>query len=117
MSGGASGVDVAGDLITWLPAVLPLLAGVVIGVRVARRAAAARTPWPWPRTAVLAALACVLCGAALVALAELAGGPLGRGTLASFGPVGWRTGLATAAWTLLPALPAALLVRWDLLRR
>ncbi|MEU3557134.1 cell division protein PerM [Streptomyces fragilis] len=116
-----SGADVAGGVgdvvVTWLPAVLPLLAGVAIGVRLARRAAAARTPWPWLRTAVLAVLGCLICGAALAALAGLAGGPLGRGTLAAFGPVWWRTGLATAAWTLLPALLSALLVRWDRLRR
>jgi hypothetical protein len=97
-------------------AVVAPLAGVAIGVCVARRAVAARPPWPWLRTAVLAALACLLSGVALAALAGLAGGPLGHGTLAAFGPVWWRTGLATVAWTLPAALPAALLARWILRR-
>ncbi|MER5475408.1 DUF6350 family protein [Streptomyces sp. NPDC002734] len=114
---GIGAVNGVGDVVAWLPAVLPLLAGVAIGVCVARRAAAARTPWPWLRTAVLAALGCLLCGAALAVLAGLAGGPLGHGTLAAFGPVWWRTGLATTAWTLVPALLSALLTRWDRLRR
>ncbi|WP_151771690.1 cell division protein PerM [Streptomyces abyssomicinicus] len=101
----------------WGLAAVPVLAGAAIGARVARRAAAARVPWPWLRTAVLAALACLLGAAALAALTALASGPIGTGALAAFGPSWWRTGLAAAAWTLPPALLTALLARWDLLRR
>ncbi|WP_240957242.1 DUF6350 family protein, partial [Streptomyces chilikensis] len=101
----------------WGLAAVPVLAGVAIGARVARGTAAARVPWPWLRTAVLAVLACLLCATALAALTAFASGPLGTGALAAFGPLWWRTGLATAAWTVLPAVPAALLTRWDLLRR
>ncbi|MGW0929282.1 cell division protein PerM [Streptomyces sp. NPDC002644] len=98
--------------VVWALAAVPVAAGVAIGVRTGRRAAAGAVPWPWLRTVVLAAAACVLCGAALGVLTALSTGPLGTGALAAFGPVWWRSALAATVWVLPAALPAALLTRW-----
>ncbi|MHC5907873.1 hypothetical protein ACVNF4_28875, partial [Streptomyces sp. S6] len=43
--------------------------------------------------------------------AGVAGGPLGTGTLARFGPVWWQTGCAALAWGLVVSVPVALAVR------
>ncbi|MET8573833.1 DUF6350 family protein [Streptomyces sp. NPDC005012] len=98
--------------VAWALAAVPVAAGVTIGVRTGRRAAAGAVAWPWPRTVVLAAAACVLCGAALGALAALASGPLGTGALAAFGPLWWQAAVAATVWVLPAALPAALVTRW-----
>ncbi|WP_407287668.1 DUF6350 family protein [Streptomyces sp. BP-8] len=68
-------------------------------------------PWSWWTTACAAALAACVCGALMAALAALAGGALGTGALADFGPSWWRTGLAAAGWTALIGVPGAVALR------
>ncbi|MDK1472781.1 DUF6350 family protein [Streptomyces sp. 549] len=110
-----------GGPLTWaLAAPLPLAAGLAAGWYTARVA----VPVPGSghgstgRRGTLATvlLAAAGCGLAMALLSELAGGPLGSGALADFGPVPWLTGLAACGWTLLVAAPAALAVRWWRLR-
>ncbi|MFC4326646.1 DUF6350 family protein [Streptomyces andamanensis] len=104
-----------------LTAAVPVAAGLVIGWFVAG-AAVREVPdttgaltgvraWPWRRAAGGAALACLLCATGLGVLAELAGGPLGNGTLDAFGPVGWQVAGAALLWTSVAAVPTAVLVR------
>lgn len=69
------------------------------------------TPWTRSRTAGTAALAAVLCAAAITTLAALAGGPLGVAALAWFGPVWWLTGAAALAWIAAVAIPTAIALR------
>ncbi|MDT0443665.1 cell division protein PerM [Streptomyces johnsoniae] len=71
----------------------------------------------WGGTALTVLLAACGAGAAFGLLAAFAGGPLGTGALATFGPEPWTTGLAAAAWTAVPAVPAALVLRAWRLRR
>ncbi|MFG3115310.1 DUF6350 family protein [Streptomyces sp. NPDC048197] len=117
-----------GTPLTWAVAVLPVAAGIWLARSVARMATDSGSadepwskswpaPWPWRRTAGVAAFAALLCGVGAAVLAGLAGGALGHGGLAAFGPSGWRTGLAAAAWTALTGVPGALAVRsWQLRR-
>ncbi|MEV6563964.1 cell division protein PerM [Streptomyces kronopolitis] len=109
----------AGTPLTWAVAVLPLLAGALLARSVAR--AAQPSPgtdtdtdtesWSWWATACVAALGAGFCGAAMAVLAGLAGGALGTGALAAFGPSWWRTGLATVAWTAVTGIPGAVALR------
>lgn len=71
---------------------LPLTAGGVAGLLLLRRLADPS----WRRAAGEAALAGPCVGAVLALLAALAGGPLGGGRLAAFGPSPWRVGLGVA---------------------
>ncbi|MGW7025409.1 cell division protein PerM [Streptomyces decoyicus] len=108
-----------GNPLTWAVVVVPVVAGALLArsvVRsVARDAAAPGGPWSWWTTTCVAALAAGLCGVVMAALSGLAGGALGTGALASFGPSWWRTGLAAAAWTALTGVPGALALRaWRL---
>ncbi|MEU3709271.1 cell division protein PerM [Streptomyces catenulae] len=102
-----------GTPLTWSVAAGPVLAGVLLGRYVALAAAGADAGRPWRRRTTLgmAALAAGCCGALTAALAALAGGALGTGSLAFFGPSWWLTGLAATAWTALTGLPVALLLR------
>ncbi|BDM72739.1 hypothetical protein HEK616_62260 [Streptomyces nigrescens] len=121
-----------GTPLTWAVAVLPVAAGIWLARSVARMATDSGSadgawptswskswpgPWPWRRTAGVAAYAALLCGVGAAVLAGLAGGALGHGALAAFGPSGWRTGLAAAAWTALTGVPGALVLRFWQLRR
>ncbi|MGW9176889.1 cell division protein PerM [Streptomyces decoyicus] len=108
-----------GNPLTWAVAVVPVVAGALLArsvVRsVARTAAAPGGPWSWWTATCVAALAAGLCGVVMATLAGLAGGALGTGALASFGPSWWRTGLAAAAWTALTGVPGAIALRaWRL---
>ncbi|GAA3165733.1 MULTISPECIES: DUF6350 family protein [Streptomyces] len=102
-----------GTPLTWSVAAGPLLAGVLLGRYVAHAAARPDAGGPWRRRTTLgvAALAAGTCGAMTALLAALAGGALGTGSLALFGPAWWLTGLAATAWTALTGLPCALLLR------
>ncbi|WDV56911.1 DUF6350 family protein [Streptomyces coeruleorubidus] len=112
-----------GRLVHWVAAgVVPVVAGVVVGRVVAKRAASGErggtrpggggdVVWSPGRTARATALAAVLCAAVLAGLAALAGGPLGVTVLARFGPVWWQVGAATLAWLVLVAVPTAVTVR------
>ncbi|MFF8369094.1 DUF6350 family protein [Streptomyces lydicus] len=71
--------------------------------------------WTWWTTACVAGLAAAVCGVLVAALSGLAGGALGNGALADFGPSWWRTGLAAAGWTALIGVPGAVGARaWRL---
>ncbi|MFF6915855.1 DUF6350 family protein [Streptomyces sp. NPDC012466] len=111
-----------GTPLHWAAGVVPMVAGVVVGWTVAKRAAsaegAATRPgsarpevWSTGRTARAAALASLLGAVVLGGLAALSGGPLGSGVLSRFGPVWWQVGAATLAWLGLPAIPTAIGVR------
>ncbi|MFD8327769.1 cell division protein PerM [Streptomyces lydicus] len=125
-----------GTPLTWTVVLVPLCAGALLARHIARCATPIpRTPtpgtstpptsslpapagagaWPWWTTACVAGLAAAVCGALVAALAGLAGGALGNGALADFGPSWWRTGLAAAGWTALIGIPGALGARaWRL---
>ncbi|WP_251076072.1 DUF6350 family protein, partial [Streptomyces sp. ISL-12] len=122
-----------GTPLHWAVGVVPLAAGATVGWCTARSAVApARAPvptmtssasdgpaggevrsdpWPSGRTAVAASLAALLCALLVALLAALAGGPLGNGALARFGPVWWQAGGAALAWIWPVAVPTALVVR------
>ncbi|WP_344259800.1 cell division protein PerM, partial [Streptomyces sodiiphilus] len=98
-------VPLAGALAAAWPA-----ARAVVPVRGQRSTATGRTG-----TALLVLLAACGTGLAMAVLASLAGGPLGTGELARFGPSGYLTGAAAAGWTALLGVPAALMMRaWRL---
>ncbi|GGW30329.1 hypothetical protein GCM10010503_02340 [Streptomyces lucensis JCM 4490] len=111
-----------GALPNWLAGLAPLAAGVTAGWFVARAAVPgprsgerAGARWSAGRTAGVVLLTAVAGAALLGLLAELAGGPLGVGRLARFGPVGWQTGGAAGVWTVVSAMPVALVARlWRL---
>ncbi|HZF90907.1 DUF6350 family protein [Streptomyces sp.] len=97
-----------GTPLHWAAGAVPVAAGVMVGWFVAR----AEDGWSWGRTALGALLAAGLCAVALAVLAGLAGGPLGAGRLARFGPVWWQTGIAGLLWTAVVGVPVALGARW-----
>ncbi|WP_411085058.1 DUF6350 family protein [Streptomyces sp. 061-3] len=100
-----------GTLLNWAAVAVPVAAGVTIA-RFTGRNGEACSLW---ETALTAALAAVGCGVGTAALAAAAGGPMGTGALAEFGPVWWLTGAAVPAWTALIGVPGALLLRaWRL---
>ncbi|MGW6526016.1 cell division protein PerM [Streptomyces sp. NPDC054962] len=94
----------------WAVGVVPVIAGVTVGVFVARGAGAGGA-WSRGRTAGGVVLAGVLCGLLMGGLAGLAGGPLGVSALARFGPVWWQVGGAVLLWTVGVGVPVALVVR------
>ncbi|MFJ8785540.1 DUF6350 family protein [Streptomyces sp. NPDC102476] len=95
-----------GEPAHWAAGAVPVVAGAVVGWFVGRAPAAGRS-----RTAGAVCWAAVLCAAAVAVLAALAGGPLGVGTLARFGPVWWQVGGAVVGWIAGVGLPVALAVR------
>ncbi|MFF0394245.1 DUF6350 family protein [Streptomyces sp. NPDC005248] len=100
-----------GTVLNWAAVAVPAAAGVAIA-RFTGRDGEAGSPW---ETALTAALAAVGCGVGTAALTAAAGGPMGTGALAEFGPVWWLTGAAAPAWTALIGVPGALLLRaWRL---
>ncbi|MCE7078705.1 DUF6350 family protein [Streptomyces sp. ST2-7A] len=94
---------------------VPLVGGVLTGVVLGRAAVPRRSDRATAAGAgdtVLAALAAsVTLGALLAVAAGLAGGPVGVGRLAEFGPSAPWTGIVAGGWTLLLGLPVALSVR------
>ncbi|MFF0513855.1 DUF6350 family protein [Streptomyces sp. NPDC004250] len=115
-----------GTPLHWAAGGVPLVAGAVVGWFTARAATGAPVGaavggaaggdgsagvWSWRRTAGAAVMAAVLCAVLVALLAAFAGGPLGSDALARFGPVWWQAGGATLAWIVVPAVPAALVVR------
>ncbi|MFI0998838.1 DUF6350 family protein [Streptomyces galbus] len=97
----------AGTPWNWAAGVVPLAAGVTMGWFVGRGGAR----WSVRRTAVIAGVAATVCAAALALAAGMAGGPLGVGALARFGPVWWQVGGAALAWGVAVAVPVAVVVR------
>ncbi|MFD7220870.1 DUF6350 family protein [Streptomyces sp. NPDC059892] len=114
--------DGPGTPLNWAAAGVPVVAGLAVAwftVRVAAPPFALREEaWSARGTALTAALGGVVCAGLTAVLAGLAGGPLGSGRLAAFGPVWWLTGAAALAWTVALGVPAALLLRlWRLRER
>ncbi|WP_424878523.1 DUF6350 family protein [Streptomyces sp. SLBN-8D4] len=97
-----------GGPVHWAAGAVPVLAGAVAGWFVGR---AADAGWPRGRTAGAVVWAAVLCAGAVAVLAALAGGPLGVGVLARFGPVWWQVGAAVVGWITAVGVPVALAVR------
>nr|WP_253267961.1 DUF6350 family protein [Streptomyces asoensis] len=98
----------------WAAGVVPVVAGVTVGVFVARGAGAGGVSggaWSRGRTAGGVVLAGVLCGVLMGGLAGLSGGPLGVSALARFGPVWWQVGGAVVLWIVGVGVPVALVVR------
>ncbi|MEU3611051.1 DUF6350 family protein [Streptomyces sp. NPDC006872] len=102
-----------GTPLNWAAGVVPLVAGVTVGVFVARAmdAADAAGRSSRRRTVEAVAVAGAVCGALMGALAGLAGGPLGVAALARFGPVWWQVGGAVLLWTVGVGVPVAVGVR------
>ncbi|MGV9964847.1 cell division protein PerM [Streptomyces olivaceus] len=97
-----------GTPLQWAAGAVPLAAGAVVGWFTARAATAgAGAAWSWRRTAGAALVAAVLCAGLVALLAAFAGGSLGNGALARFGPVWWQAGGATLAWAAVVAVPVA----------
>ncbi|MFD3944182.1 DUF6350 family protein [Streptomyces sp. NPDC058579] len=95
----------------WAAVTVPLVASVVLGAGVGRSARA----WTAREAALTALIGAWVCGAATALLAGAAGGPLGAGRLAAFGPVWWQTGAAAVLWCAAVGVPVALGVRaWGL---
>ena len=103
-----------GGPVHWAVGVVPVMAGVVVGWFVGRGATGGSESAVWSRgrTAGVAWWAGVLCAGAVVVLAVLAGGALGVGALARFGPVWWQVGGAALGWVGGVGVPVALGVRW-----
>ncbi len=104
-----------GTPLNWAAAVVPLLAGVVIACFVAADASPRygdrAMAWGNRETALTALLGAVGCGVLTAVLAAAAGGPLGTGRLAAFGPAWWLAGGAALLWTAVVAVPVALAIR------
>ncbi|MEU6145404.1 DUF6350 family protein [Streptomyces sp. NPDC047081] len=102
-----------GGWLNWAAGVVPVVAGVTVGwfVGTADTGSAGETPCARGRTAGTAGLAALLCAVGVAVLAALAGGRLGVGALARFGPVWWETGGAAFLWIGAVAVPTALGLR------
>ncbi|MGA4840092.1 DUF6350 family protein [Streptomyces sp. G45] len=100
---------------TWAAGVVPVAAGCAVGWFTVRAAAAGpggrEGMWSVGRTAWAVGVAAGLCGGACAVLAGAAGGALGVGVLASFGPVWWWVGCAALVWTGVVGVGVALGVR------
>ncbi|MEU1627490.1 DUF6350 family protein [Streptomyces sp. NPDC020096] len=103
-----------GSPLLWLVLAVPIAAGAALSWYVGR--AAVRHGWSVPGTAAVVVLAALCCGAVMALAAVLVAGPMGTGSLARFGPVGWRTGGAALGWMLAVGLPGTVGARWWLLR-
>ncbi|XEC27056.1 hypothetical protein JAO84_22425 [Streptomyces fradiae] len=96
-----------GRWLHWAALAVPVVAALVAGHRVGRAARA----WTAQDTALTALGAAWVSGAAVAVLTALAGGPLGSGRLAVFGPVWWQTGAAAVLWCGAVGVPTAFAVR------
>ncbi|MEV4330220.1 DUF6350 family protein [Streptomyces sp. NPDC049597] len=104
-----------GTPLHWAAAAVPVVAGLAVAWRTVHAAAPRygerQEAWTRGDTALAALLGSVGCGVLLAVLAAAAGGPLGRGRLAEFGPVWWLTGAAALLWTSVVAVPVAVALR------
>ncbi|MFF3992403.1 DUF6350 family protein [Streptomyces cyaneofuscatus] len=108
--------------LNWAALAVPAVAALALAWCVVRRAAPADAPraqaWSPRETVLVTGLAALGCGAGTALLTAVAGGPLGSGALAAFGPVWWLAGPAALAWTAGIGVPAALFLRlWRLRER
>jgi len=108
-----SAVPDAGDggPLTWAVGAVAAGGALAVGGFVARAACAGDTAWSWGRTATRACASAGVLAVIMSVAAGVAGGPLGTGTLARFGPVWWQTGCAALVWGLAVGVPVALAVR------
>ncbi|WP_335978136.1 cell division protein PerM [Streptomyces sp. CA2R106] len=90
----------------WSTLALPVLAALGVAWFVGNDA------WPVWSTVRVTFGAALALGAGFAVLAAWSGGPLGPHRLADFGPRWWLAGAAAAGWTLVIALPGALLLRY-----
>ncbi|WP_369657822.1 DUF6350 family protein [Streptomyces sp. RPA4-2] len=109
-AGGRGAVELAG-------AAVPVAAGVTVVwfLRKAARGSGAvemggDEGWSRGRVVAGVGVAGVLCGLVMALLAGLAGGPLGVGALAHFGPVWWQAGGAVVVWTVGVGVPVGAVV-------
>lgn len=103
---------------TWPAVLVPVAAGVVTGLVVARHLAGEpRGLRGAGQTVLVAGCASLGVGLAMAFLAAVASGPVGSGRLSTFGPAWPQTGAAALAWTAWLSAPVALLARWWLGRR
>ncbi|MFF8607497.1 DUF6350 family protein [Streptomyces sp. NPDC015346] len=91
----------------WSAVAVPVAATLVLGGCVGRSA----RRWTGRETALTALVGACAWGAAVALLAAAAGGPLGSGRLAAFGPVWWQVGPAAVLWGVVVGVPVALGVR------
>ena len=110
-----------GAWLGWAVAVVPVVAGVVVGCSAAGASSGAgacgaagavvgeRARWSWLRVAEVAAAAGAGCGAAAGGLAWVAGGAMGVRGLARFGPVWWQVGGVAAGWIVGVGVPVGVL--------
>ncbi|MEE1741945.1 DUF6350 family protein [Streptomyces sp. BE147] len=108
-----------GSPANWAAGAVPLAAGLAVAWFTVRRAvpepAVRDGAWSAGETVLVTGLAAGGCGAGTAVLTAMAGGPLGTGALAEFGPVWWLTGPAALAWTAVIGVPLVLLLRmWRL---
>ncbi|QDY81191.1 hypothetical protein FQU76_21225 [Streptomyces qinzhouensis] len=96
-----------GTPLNWSSVLVPVAAGLAVAVFGAARGDTVRRR----DTAADALLAAAFCAVAVAVLAAAAGGPLGTGRLAEFGPVWWSAGAAALLWTAGIGVPGALVVR------
>ncbi|MBY8883902.1 DUF6350 family protein [Streptomyces sp. PTM05] len=96
--------------VAWAALAVPVCAGGVVAWFVGR--AAVGDGWTVGRIAGACCGAAVVCGGVLTVATWFTAGPMGVDTLARFGPDGWLTGGAAAAWTAAIALPGALGAWW-----
>lgn len=111
-----------GTVLNWAALAVPAVAALALAWCAVRRAAPADAlraqAWSPRETALVTGLGALGCGAGTALLTAVAGGPLGSGALAAFGPVWWLAGPAALAWTAGIGVPAALLLRlWRLRER
>ncbi|MEU4494470.1 DUF6350 family protein [Streptomyces sp. NPDC023998] len=100
-------VEGRGTALNWAAVAVPVVAGVVVAWLTVRTAEQRGVR----ETALRALLGAVGCGVLMALLAAAAGGPLGTGRLAAFGPTWWLTGGAAMVWSAVIGVPGALGVR------
>ncbi|WP_235032190.1 cell division protein PerM [Actinacidiphila yanglinensis] len=90
----------------WTTLALPVLAALGLAWCVGNDA------WPVWSTVRVTAGATLFLGIGVAVLAAWSGGPIGLHRLADFGPRWWLAGAAATGWTLVIAVPAALVMRY-----
>ncbi|CAM5695801.1 Integral membrane protein OS=Streptomyces aurantiogriseus OX=66870 GN=GCM10010251_14910 PE=4 SV=1 [Streptomyces aurantiogriseus] len=91
----------------WAAGVVPVIAGVTMGVFVGQ----AGVRWSLGAAVGVVVSAGVMCGALAGVLGGMAGGPLGVAALGRFGPVGWQVAVAVAGWMVVLGVPVVWGVR------
>ncbi|MFJ9740179.1 DUF6350 family protein [Streptomyces sp. NPDC101166] len=113
----------AGGWVNWVAGVVPGVAAGLVGWVVGRAARGAGDAdavgeaggcgerWGFGRTVGVVVWSGVVCAVGFALLAGLAGGPLGVGALARFGPVWWEVGGAVVLWVVGVGVPVGVAAR------